>query len=62
MIKTLMTKIREFVTRGVTGTALSLELETGEERGGPVRETAMWADPRSGAQQPIKKNSTQNFK
>jgi hypothetical protein len=34
MIKTLMTKIREFVTRGVTGTALPLELETGEERGG----------------------------
>jgi hypothetical protein len=43
--------------RKPVGAALPVEPGTGEERGvgGPMRETAMWAGPGSGAQLPVKR-------
>jgi hypothetical protein len=35
--------------------------DRGGERGGLVRETGMWANPRSGAQRPVKKEFNSKF-
>jgi hypothetical protein len=48
--------------RTVVGVALPLEPEMGGgERGGPVRETAMWVTPGSGAQRPVQKEFNSKF-